>query len=145
MVEFTDGSVLAQLGVTDMRLPIQYAFSYPDRWAAPLPPLDLTRCAPLHFEAPDIKKFPCLGLAFRALAGDAGLPITLSAANEVAVPAFLDGTLKFPAISEVIERCLDAYEREGPRPVSTLNDVRGIDGWARQYASRLVDAVKSRV
>ena len=85
MVEFVDGSLLAQLGVTDMRLPIQYAFSYPDRWSAPLPPLDLTRCGPLDFEAPDINRFPCLGLAFRALAGDAGLPITLNAANEVAV------------------------------------------------------------
>jgi 1-deoxy-D-xylulose-5-phosphate reductoisomerase len=145
MVEFVDGSVLAQLGVTDMRLPIQYAFSYPDRWAAPLPPLDLTRCGPLDFEAPDIEKFPCLGLAFRALAGDAGLPITLNAANEVAVPAFLEGSLKFPAIPEVIERCLDAYEREGPRPVSSLTDVRAIDRWARQYACRLVDAVRSRV
>ena len=145
MVEFVDGSLLAQLGVTDMRLPIQYAFSYPDRWSAPLPPLDLTRCGPLDFEAPDINKFPCLGLAFRALAGDAGLPITLNAANEVAVPAFLEGSLKFPSIPEVIERCLDAYEREGPRPVSTLADVRTIDGWARENAGRFVDAVKSRV
>jgi 1-deoxy-D-xylulose-5-phosphate reductoisomerase len=145
LVEFLDGSMLAQLGVTDMRLPIQYAFSYPDRWSAPLPPLDLTRCGPLHFEAPDIRKFPCLGLAFRALAGDAGLPITLNAANEVAVPAFLDGSLKFPAIGEVIARCLDAYEGDGPRPVATLADVRAIDAWARQYAGRFVDAVKSRV
>jgi 1-deoxy-D-xylulose-5-phosphate reductoisomerase len=145
MVEFVDGSLLAQLGVTDMRLPIQYAFSYPDRWSAPLPPLDLTRCGPLDFEAPDTNKFPCLGLAFRALAGDAGLPITLNAANEVAVPAFLDGSLKFPAIGEVIERCLDAYERQGPQPVATLADVRAIDAWARQYAGRFVDAVKSRV
>jgi 1-deoxy-D-xylulose-5-phosphate reductoisomerase len=145
MVEFVDGSLLAQLGVTDMRLPIQYAFSYPDRWSAPLPPLDLTRCGPLDFEAPDINRFPCLGLAFRALAGDAGLPITLNAANEVAVPAFLDGSLKFPAIADVIARCLDAYEREGPRPVSTLADVRAIDGWARDYAGRFVDAVKSQV
>ena len=145
MVEFVDGSLLAQLGVTDMRLPIQYAFSYPDRWSAPLPPLDLTRCGPLDFEAPDINRFPCLGLAFRALAGDAGLPITLNAANEVAVPAFLDGSLKFSAIPDVIARCLDAYEREGPRPVSTLADVRAIDGWAREYAGRFVDAVKSKV
>ena len=145
MVEFVDGSLLAQLGVTDMRLPIQYAFSYPDRWSAPLPPLDLTRCGPLDFEAPDVDKFPCLGLAFRALAGDAGLPITLNAANEVAVSAFLDGSLKFPAIAEAIERCLDAYESEGPRPVNTLADVRAIDGWARQCAGRFVDAVRSKV
>ena len=86
-----------------------------------------------------------MGLAFRALAGDAGLPITLNAANEVAVPAFLDGSLKFSAIADVIARCLDAYEREGPRPVSTLADVRAIDWWARDYAGRFVDAVKSKV
>ena len=145
MVEFVDGSMLAQLGVTDMRLPIQYAFSYPERWSAPLPPLDLTRCGPLHFESPDINRFPCLNLAFRALAGGAGLPITLNAANEVAVAAFLDGALGFTAISEVIERSMDAYEREGPQPVATLADVRAIDGWARAYAGKLVDAVKSRV
>ena len=90
MVELVDGSVIAQLGVTDMRLPIQYAFSYPDRWDAPLPPLDLVRAGRLEFEAPDTTRFPCLGLAFRALAGDAGLPIVLNAANEVAVSAFLD-------------------------------------------------------
>ena len=92
MVEFVDGSIIAQLGVTDMRLPIQYAFSYPERWAAALPPLDLTRCGPLDFEPPDTAGFPCLALAFRALGGDAALPIVLNAANEVAVAAFLDGT-----------------------------------------------------
>ena len=89
MVELVDGSIIAQLGVTDMRLPIQYAFSYPERWAAPLPPLDLTRAGRLEFEPPDTTRFPCLGLAFRALEGDAGLPIVLNAANEVAVAAFL--------------------------------------------------------
>ena len=83
MVEFVDGSIVAQLGVTDMRLPIQYAFSYPERWAAPLPPLDLARAARLDFEPPDTDRFPCLALAFRALEGDAGLPIVLNAANEV--------------------------------------------------------------
>ena len=67
MVEFVDGSIIAQLGVTDMRLPIQYAFSYPERWAAPLPPLDLTRAGRLEFEPPDTTRFPCLALAFRAL------------------------------------------------------------------------------
>ena len=95
MVEMIDGSIIAQLGVTDMRLPIQYAFSYPDRWAAPMPPLDLIRCGPLEFEVPDTTRFPCLRLAFRALEGDPGLAIVLNAANEVAVAAFLDGTLPF--------------------------------------------------
>ena len=72
MVELVDGSMIAQLGVTDMRLPIQYAFSYPERWAAPLPPLDLARAGRLDFEAPDTTGFPCLALAFRALAGRRG-------------------------------------------------------------------------
>jgi 1-deoxy-D-xylulose-5-phosphate reductoisomerase len=145
MVELVDGSLLAQLGVTDMRLPIQYAFSYPERWAAPLPPLDLLGCGPLEFEPPDTRRFPGLGLAFRALAGDAGLPIVLNAANEVAVAAFLDGRLPFPGITELIRRSLDAYEEEGVRAVETLGDVRGIDAWARDYADRSAGRVQSRV
>src|SRR5918993_2947865 len=111
MVELTDGSIIAQLGVTDMQLPIQYAFSYPERWAAPLPPLDLTRCGRLDFEAPDTDRFPCLGLAFRALRGDAGLPIVLNAANEVAVAAFLDERIRFTAIPDAIRAAMDAYEQ----------------------------------
>ena len=95
MVELVDGSIIAQLGVTDMRLPIQYAFSYPDRWRAPLPPLDLTRAGRLDFEVPDTARFPCLALAFRALAGDPALPIVLNAANEVAVAAFLQSASRF--------------------------------------------------
>src|SRR6185369_2926270 len=102
MVELTEGSIIAQLGVTDMRLPIQYAFSYPERWGAHLPSLDLAGAQRLDFEAPDTNRFPCLGLAFRALRGDAGLPVVLNAANEVAVAAFLDGRLRFTGISDLI-------------------------------------------
>src|SRR4029077_18365196 len=102
MVELTDGSIIAQLGVTDMRLPIQYAFSYPERWAAPLPPLDLARAGRLDFEPPDTSRFPCLALAFRALRGPDGLPIVLNAANEVAVAAFLEGRLSFTGIATTI-------------------------------------------
>jgi 1-deoxy-D-xylulose-5-phosphate reductoisomerase len=145
MVELIDGSFLAQLGVTDMRLPIQYAFSYPERWAAPLPPLDLTRCGPLQFEDPDTHRFPCLGLAFRALAGDAGLPIVLNAANEVAVAAFLDGRLPFPGIAALIQICMDAYETDASRPVSTLADVRAIDRWARDFSGRAPGRLQSKV
>jgi 1-deoxy-D-xylulose-5-phosphate reductoisomerase len=145
MVELVDGSFLAQLGVTDMRLPIQYAFSYPERWAAPLPSLDLTRCGALEFEAPDTQRFPCLALAFRALEGDAGLPIVLNAANEVAVAAFLDTRLPFTAIAGVIRDTMDAYENGGPQAVATLADVRAIDGWAREHSGRLASRVKSSV
>src|SRR5205085_3110077 len=136
MVELVDGSMIAQLGVTDMRLPIQYAFSYPERWEAPLPPLDLARAKRLDFEMPDTSMFPCLALAFRALAGDPGLPIVLNAANEVAVAAFLEGRLGFTAIPELICRAMDAYEQE-PRPVRRLDDVRAVDTWTRTLASRL--------
>ena len=134
MVEMTDGSIIAQLGVTDMRLPIQYAFSYPDRWSAPLPPLDLTRCGRLEFEAPDTARFPCLSLAFRALTGDGGLPVVLNAANEVAVAAFLEGRLRFMSIPEVIGGAMDEYERRGAARIRDLNDVRVIDEWARAFA-----------
>ena len=145
MVEFVDGSVLAQLGVADMRLPIQYAFSYPERWTTTLPTLDLTRCGPLDFEAPDRARFPGLGLAFRALVGDPGLPIVLNAANEVAVGAFLEGRLAFTSITEVIARAMDSYEREGSRPVGTLAEVRAVDAWAREHAGRAAGAVKSTI
>ena len=145
LVELVDGSMIAQLGVTDMRLPIQYAFSYPDRWTAAVPPLDLAAAGRLDFEPPDTGRFPCLALAFRALRGDAGLPIVLNAANEVAVAAFLDEKIPFPAIAELIERAMDTYEREGKRPVGNLGDVRAIDGWARGYTERETRKVKSRV
>ena len=94
LVEFADGSMLAQLGTTDMRMPIQYAFSYPERWAASVPFLDLARAGTLEFHAPAWDEFPCLGLAFRALEADRSLPIVLNAANEVAVASFLDGTAR---------------------------------------------------
>jgi 1-deoxy-D-xylulose-5-phosphate reductoisomerase len=145
LVEFVDGSLLAQLGVTDMRLPIQYAFSYPERWTAPCAPLDLTRCGPLEFEDPDRRRFPCLDLAIRALTGGAGLAIVLNAANEVAVGAFLEGRLPFTGISDVIRETMDAYEEEGPRPVATLQDVRAIDKWAWEFGGRSAGRVQSKV
>jgi 1-deoxy-D-xylulose-5-phosphate reductoisomerase len=134
-----DGSVIAQLGVTDMRLPIQYAFSYPERWATSLPALNLARCGPLEFETPDTERFPCLALAFRALAGHAGLPVVLNAANEVAVAAFLEGRLAFPGIATVIECAMDADERGGASRIRDLDDVRALDVWARQFAVRAAE------
>ena len=135
MVEFVDGSVLAQLGVTDMRLPIQYACSYPERWAAALPPLDLTKTGPLEFEAPDEDRFPCLGLAYQALRAGGSLPCVLNAANEVAVEAFLQGGLGFPGIADVIRATMEAHV---PAPVDSLPAVRAVDAWARQQAAALI-------
>jgi len=144
MVEFVDGSVIAQLGVTDMRLPIQYAFSYPERWTASLPPLDLARAGRLEFEQPDTSRFPCLALAFRALRGPEGLPIVLNAANEVAVAAFLDGRLSFTGIPATIAQVMDAFERDaGATRIDGLSIVRQIDGWARALAARLTTGVQS--
>jgi 1-deoxy-D-xylulose-5-phosphate reductoisomerase len=135
MVELRDGSVIAQLGPTDMRLPIQYAFSYPERWGSGIPPLDLTRCGQLDFAEPDHRRFPCLGLAYRALGGDSSLPVVLNAANEVAVAAFLGGQLSFLSIAGVIECTMDANEAG---TVTTLDDVRRVDRWAREFAQALI-------
>jgi 1-deoxy-D-xylulose-5-phosphate reductoisomerase len=134
MVELTDGSIIAQLGVTDMRLPIQYACSYPDRWEAPLPSLDLTRVGRLDFHAPAYDRFPCLELAYRALRAGATLPVVLNAANEVAVEAFLDGKLGFTSIPRVIERVMSAHTVE---KMSSLQVVRRVDNWAREYAREM--------
>jgi 1-deoxy-D-xylulose-5-phosphate reductoisomerase len=143
MVELVDGSVLAQLGVTDMRLPIQYAFSYPDRWTTTLPRLDLARAGRLDFEPPDLDRFPCLSMAFRALRGAEGLPIVLNAANEIAVAHFLEGRLGFMSIPDVIGRAMDAYEGLGAARVTGLADVREIDRWARDFAARAAAGVQS--
>jgi 1-deoxy-D-xylulose-5-phosphate reductoisomerase len=143
MVELVDGSVIAQLGVTDMRLPIQYAFSYPERWGAFLPSLDLAREGRLEFEPPDTDRFPCLLLAFRALRGSEGLSIVLNAANEVAVSAFLEDRLGFTAIADVIRQSMDAFERSGAAPVTGLADVRAIDAWAREFALRATTGLQT--
>ena len=144
MVELVDGSVIAQLGVTDMRLPIQYAFSYPERWPAALPSLDLARAGRLEFEPADTERFPCLALAFRALRGGEGLPIVLNAANEIAVAAFLEDRLPFTGISNVIRQTMDAFENGHPGTrVHDLAQVREIDGWARAFAARAATGVQS--
>jgi 1-deoxy-D-xylulose-5-phosphate reductoisomerase len=132
LVELQDGSLIAQMGMTDMRLPIQYAFSYPERWDAPVPFLDLTRCGPLEFFAPAWDDFPCLGLAYRALEAERSLPIVLNAANEVAVAAFLEGRLGFTAIPRVIADAMDAHR---PAAVGTLAAIRQVDQWAREHAA----------
>ena len=142
MVELIDGSIIAQLGITDMRLPIQYAFSYPGRWAAALPALDLVGAGRLDFDPPDTAAFPCLGLAYRALEAARSLPVVLNAANEIAVARFLDGRLGFAAIPEVIERTMEAHQTA---EVSTLAAVRAVDGWARECALEIARGVELRV
>ena len=142
MVELVDGSIVAQLGVTDMRLPIQYAFSYPERWGGPLPPIDLARAGRLEFEAPDTAAFPCLRLAYRALEAERSLPVVLNAANEVAVARFLDGRISFNDIPVVIERSLDAHR---PAEVTTLAAVRAVDTWARAFSQDVAGTVELKL
>jgi 1-deoxy-D-xylulose-5-phosphate reductoisomerase len=131
MVEFVDGTVLAQLGVTDMRLPIQYALSYPERWEAAIPGMDFARALSLEFEPPDHARFPCLALAYRALATGGSLPAVLNAANEEAVAAFLDGRVPFTAIPGTIGEVMG---RHRARPLRELSDVLAADAWARVEA-----------
>jgi 1-deoxy-D-xylulose-5-phosphate reductoisomerase len=140
MVELKDGSIIAQMGMTDMRLPIQYAFAYPDRWDAPVPFLDLTRVGPLEFLEPAWDDFPCLRLAYRALDAERSLPIVLNAANEVAVSSFLEGRLAFTGIPLVIEQAMDAHT---PEPAATLAEVRRVDAWARQHAAESARELES--
>jgi 1-deoxy-D-xylulose-5-phosphate reductoisomerase len=131
MVEFVDGTVLAQLGVTDMRLPIQYALSYPEKWEAAIPGMDFTRTPRLDFESPDRERFPCLELAYRALAGGGTLPAVLNAANEEAVSAFLDGGAPFTGIQDCISEVMQSHRAV---EVRSLGDVLEADAWARGQA-----------
>ena len=131
MVEFVDGTILAQLGVTDMRLPIQYALSYPERWEAAIPGVDFSRPVCLEFDAPDHGRFPCLALAYRALEGGGSLPAVLNAANEEAVEAFLRGRVPFTAIPDSIEEVMADHH---PISLTGLQDVLDADAWARDRA-----------
>ena len=142
MVELRDGSVIAQLSVTDMRLPIQYAFAYPDRWEGALPSLDISRLGTLEFLPPDLDRFPCLRLAYDALKQGGAWPIALNAANEVAVDQFLAGRLTFSGIPRVIEAALEATDRGG-LALSTLADVRAIDAWARDFSLETIRTLPS--
>ncbi len=133
MVEFVDGSFKAQLGVTDMRHPIQYALTWPERWPTSLPPFDPVTAGPLEFEPPDPDRFPCLGLAYRALERGGAAPAVLNAANEVAVGAFLEGRAGFLDIPAVIRSTLDRHEGD---PAGSLEEVMAADARARESAAR---------
>ena len=134
MVEFVDGSVLAQLGPTDMRIAIQYALTYPERWACTLPSLDMRRLARLEFLEPDREKFRSLGLCYEALRRGGTAPAVLNAANEVAVEAFLNRLISFPDIATVIGNVLENHKVED---ASDLDTVFRADAWARESATSL--------
>lgn len=137
MVEYVDGSVIAQLGVADMGIPILYAFTYPGRLPAAADRLDLTRVGALTFEEPDVERFPCLTLARRAL-GDGGIaPVVLNAANEVAVAAFLAGQIRFVQIPELIDRALGQVPA---RPLDDIETCVEVDAETRRLVAGWVPA-----
>ena len=134
MVEFTDGSVKAHLGTTDMRIPIQYALSYPERWDAPVEPLDCTKLGSLEFAAPDTDTVRCLARARHAGATGGTLPCVMNAANEIAVAAFLADGIGYLDIARCVEAAMDAHERDGVQRVESLDQLEEIDRWARRIA-----------
>lgn len=140
MVEYIDGSVVAQMGIPDMRVPIAYALAFPARIPLTLPSLDLVRSGPLTFEAPPRDRFPCLALAYEAARRGGTLPTALNAANEVAVEAFLEGRIGFLAIPKVIEGVLEDFPSGD---IHTLDDVVAADAFARLRAEACIHGLES--
>ncbi len=135
MVEYIDGSVLAQMGNPDMRTPIAHALAYPERIASGVRALDLAAIGRLDFEKPDLVRFPCLELAYHALRVGAAAPAILNAANEIAVGAFLEGRIRFTDIANVVDRVLNDVVAEAPL---SLDEVLALDGVARNRASEVL-------
>lgn len=134
MVEFSDGSVKAHLGTTDMRIPIQFALSYPERWDAPVEPLDFRTLGSLEFAAPDTDTFRCLALARHAGAVGGTLPCVMNAANEIAVATFLQGTNSYLGIAACVEAVMNEHEKAGVQQVESLEQLEVLDAWARTEA-----------
>ena len=137
LIELVDGSLLAQLGPADMRLPIQYALTFPERRENPFSRIDLYQLSDLQFYPPDFKRFPCLELAYAAGKTGGALPTVLNAANEEAVYAFLAGRIGFLAIPRLIERVMDAYEK-GSNQRLDLDTILAVDAWARRITRQLI-------
>ncbi|HEY3580994.1 MAG TPA: 1-deoxy-D-xylulose-5-phosphate reductoisomerase [Pyrinomonadaceae bacterium] len=138
MIELIDGSVIAQMGITDMRHAIQYALTYPERHACQLPPLDLTAISRLHFEAPDLERFPCIPLAYRALSEGGTLPAAMNAANEEAVGAFLDQRIDLTEIPHVVENVMNNHKNQPARDIETI---LAADRAARIAATEVICAI----
>jgi len=145
LVEFRDGSVLAQLGLPDMRIPIAVALAHPERLPLDLPRLDLAKLERLDFEAPDRLRFPALDLAYAALRADEAAPAVLNAANEIAVAAFLAGRIAFPAIAGLCAAVLDRHLGQvASAELTSLESVLDADAWARAQAERQLAAEEGR-
>ena len=135
MIEFVDTSIIAQLGIPDMRVPIAYALTYPDRFESELPSLDLASMGNLTFEAPDFERFPCLKLAMDAMEMGQTMPAVLNAANEIAVQAFLDELIPYKDIAEIIRMVM---QNHSPVSLHELQNVLDADHWAREEATKLI-------
>lgn len=136
MVEYIDGSVIAQMGIPDMRIPISYALSYPERLPVSLPSLDLLEIEKLTFMKPDHERFPCLNLAYNALKAGGTMTAVLNAANEIAVDAFLNNRIRFPEIPEIIEKVMSSHKNGA---ASHVDDILRADLWARGKAKELIE------
>lgn len=136
MIEMVDNSIIAQMGVTDMRHAIQYALTYPERKSCELEPLNFSKLSQLTFEEPDIERFPCLSLAYRALKAGGTLPAAMNAANEIAVQSFLDGEIRLSEIPRVIESVMNRHERKA---VENLEVILAVDRESRLQAQREVE------
>jgi len=136
MIEMIDGSVIAQMGVTDMRHAIQYALTYPERHSCQLPPLDLTTVSGLHFEAPDMDRFPCIKLAYRALNEGGTLAAAMNAANEEAVSAFLNERIRLTEIPQVIETVMNDHVNQ---PAKDIETILNVDHQARHAALNAIE------
>jgi 1-deoxy-D-xylulose-5-phosphate reductoisomerase len=137
MVEYRDGAIVAQLGMPDMRGPIAYALSYPERLEGVSPALDLAFVGTLTFEEPDTDRFPCLAYAYKSLEAGGSMPAVLSAANEVAVKYFLDEKIGYTDIARTIIRTMDAHS---PNPIKNVDDALKADLWARQEAEKIIQS-----
>jgi 1-deoxy-D-xylulose-5-phosphate reductoisomerase len=141
MVEFIDGSIIAQLSTTDMKFPIQYALLYPERVTAPFGRLDLAKIRTLDFHPVDQQRFPAVGLAYAACRAGGSMPAVLNAANEIAVERFLAGELPFTGIVDMVSRVLDRHSGS-VAPIDNVDDALQWDGWARNEARGIDVAVR---
>ena len=139
MVEYIDGSIVAQMGITDMRVPVSYALSFPHRLPLDLPPLNLSRMEGLTFLSPDPERFPCLQLAYQSIEIGETMPAILNAANEIAVNAFLEGSLNFTHLPLLLQRVMDEHE---VKSVHTIEDILRADQWARERSKAILEGGK---
>jgi 1-deoxy-D-xylulose-5-phosphate reductoisomerase len=139
MVEYIDGSVIAQMGIADMRVPISYALSFPNRLPLSLPGLDLPQKGGLTFQVPDLDRYPCLKLAYQSIKIGETMPAILNASDEVAVNAFLEGAIKFTEIPLLIQRVMEDHD---VKPVHTVEDILKADHWARERAKTIIERGK---